>query len=287
MQGDTPSYTARKVALNVVLLGARPHSARLLPAGCAEATAELLVASGAVRRATVTLAKHPRVAKTADWFDWMMPGQFEGFALRKRFCEREVRRAIEEAGARQVLVLGAGYDTLGWRLAPEAPEVRFFEIDHPSTARVKRRGIEAMAPRDNLHLIAEDLAHERLEDVLVRADGWDVDAPSVVVAEGLLMYLPETAVRELFQQIGTSAGVGSRIAFSYVGLRGGRPDAGPLTALTHAVLKAMGEPWLWGIDPARLGDFLASLGWKRLHAVDGVTRAGIEHLGVATLAERD
>ena len=46
--------------------------------------------------------------------DWMLPGQFEAFAHRKAFCERQVRDGID-AGATQILVLGAGYDTLGWR----------------------------------------------------------------------------------------------------------------------------------------------------------------------------
>ncbi len=67
---------------------------------------------------------------------------------------------------RQVLVLGAGYDTMGWRLAPEFAGVDFFEIDHPATARLKAKGIGAMGPRDNLHLIAEDLGERRLVDVL-------------------------------------------------------------------------------------------------------------------------
>ena len=54
----------------------------------------------------------------------MMPGQFEAFAHRKAFCEKRARKGIA-AGATQVLVLGAGYDTLGWRLAPEFPEDKF------------------------------------------------------------------------------------------------------------------------------------------------------------------
>ncbi len=76
-------------------------------------------------------------------FDWMLPGQFEAFAHRKAFCERQVRDGIG-AGATQILVLGAGYDTMGWRLAPEFFGVNFFEIDHPATACLKARGIKAM-----------------------------------------------------------------------------------------------------------------------------------------------
>jgi len=42
------------------------------------------------------------MARLYDAFDWMMPGQFEAFAERKAFCERQVRQGIA-AGAPQVL----------------------------------------------------------------------------------------------------------------------------------------------------------------------------------------
>ena len=105
-------------------------------------------------------------------FDWLLPGQFEAFAHRKAFCEHQVRDSIAK-GATQVLVLGAGYDTLGWRLAPEFSEVNFFEIDHPATARLKARGIEAMGQRKNLSLIPEDLSERKLVDVFKANDLWE------------------------------------------------------------------------------------------------------------------
>lgn len=282
MRKDVPSRTARKVAINVVMLGSQSGTDRLLPSGSAEATARLLVAAGAVRERTVRLAQRPSMVGFARWFDWMMPGQFEAFARRKQFCESEVRRAIE-AGATQVLVLGAGYDTLAWRIAPAFPDVRFYEIDHPATARAKAKGVAELGPRENLHLLAEDLAHERLSDVLTRAPGWEGIADSVVVAEGLLMYLPEAAVRELFRQIAASSGPGSRVVFSYVGLGGdGRPYAGPWSRLARWTVSLMGEPWLWGHPAATLDDFLRPCGWQQIPLCDGNTaRAGVEYFSVA------
>jgi methyltransferase (TIGR00027 family) len=282
---DTPSRTARKVALNVVMLGTQPRTATLLPAGSADATARLLVAAGVANERTLRLARRQSMVALVEWFDWMMPGQFEGFARRKQFCERQVRRAIDD-GATQVLVLGAGYDTLGWRLAPAFPKVRFYEIDHPATAGAKAKGVAKLGPHANLHLVAEDLAHERLSDVLARVPDWDVSADSIVVAEGLLMYLPATAVRELFQQIAASSGHGSRVVFSYVGQRGdGRPDAGPWSRLALWTVSLMGEPWLWGHPAATLDDFLRPCGWQRVPPADDTpTRAGIEHLAVARRA---
>jgi methyltransferase (TIGR00027 family) len=275
---DAPSRTARKVALNVLMLGAEPRMADILPAGSAQATEQLLLAAGVTGAPALRFAKTPTAWKIAASFDWMMPGQLEGFAHRKRFCEDQVRAAVAE-GATQVLVLGAGYDTLGWRLAPDHADVGFYEIDHPATSRAKARGIAALGSRPNLHLIAEDLSQRRLSDVLAKTRGWDVSAASVVVAEGLLMYLPERAVRELFEMLAESTGPNSRVAFSHVSAAvGGRPEMGAWPRLMDWSLRLIGEPWLWGHPPDSLDAFLRPLGWKLEVAP---TRAGIEWLAVA------
>jgi methyltransferase (TIGR00027 family) len=216
-------------------------------------------------------------------FDWMLPGQFEAFAHRKAFCERQVRDGIG-AGATQILVLGAGYDTMGWRLAPEFSGVNFYEIDHPATARLKAKGIDAMGQRDNLCLIAEDLGKRKLADVLKTNESWDQSARTVIVAEGLLMYLPPEAVRDLFCQCAVVAGVGSRIAFSYIPTgEDGRPDAGRWTGLMLWLQKIAGEPWTWSIRPEELDLFLEKLGWTNALALVGTTRKhGVEFYAVAT-----
>ncbi len=283
MRRGTPSKTARKVALNVVSLGSKPGMEEILPLGLVESTAELLVASGAVGVTGLRLSRSRRIVSVYELFDWMMPGQFEAFGYRKAFCERQVREGIR-GGATQVLVLGAGYDTLGWRLAPEFRGVDFFEIDHPATARLKAKGIEQMGQRDNLHLLAEDLGERKLADVLAANKSWDLAAPTVIVAEGLLMYLPPSASRDLFGHCAIIAGTGSRIAFTYIGTGSdGRPDAGPRTGLILWSLKAIGEPWLWSIRPEDLGEFLEETGWIEAPELAGTTnRHGAEFLGVAT-----
>jgi methyltransferase (TIGR00027 family) len=282
MRKDKPSKTARKVALNIVTLGSKPEMDKVLPPGIVEATAELLVACGAVGATAVRWSRSRRMVSVYEAFDWMMPGQFEAFGYRKAFCEGQVRDGIG-AGATQILVLGAGYDTMGWRLAPEFPAVNFFEIDHPATARLKARGIEVMGQRDNLHLIPEDLAKRKLVDVLEANTSWNQTAQTVIVAEGLLMYLPPESAGDLFRQCALIAGAGSRIAFTYIGTGAdGRPDAGRWTGLVLWILKASGEPWLWSIRPVELGRFLEDKGWTSAQDLVASSSAhGVEFLGVA------
>jgi len=283
MRRDKPSKTAYKVALNVVVLGAKPGMEEVLPPGIVDATERLLVASGAARATVVRRCRSRRMVAISEAFDWMLPGQFEAFGHRKAFCERQVRDGIA-GGATQILVLGAGYDTMGWRLAPEFAGANFFEIDHPATARLKARGIETMGQRDNLRLIPEDLGARKLVDVLSANESWDPTAKTVIVAEGLLMYLPPEAVQGLFVQVAGIAGVGSRIAFTYIGAGAdGRPDAGPWTGLILWLLKVTGEPWLWSIRPEELGRFLAETGWTNApELVETTGKQGVEFYGVAT-----
>jgi len=283
MRKDKPSRTAYKVALNVITLGAKPGMDRFFPPGTVQATEKLLVASGATGARTVRWSRSQRMVSVYEAFDWMLPGQFEAFAHRKAFCERQVRDGVG-AGATQILVLGAGYDTMGWRLAPELSGVNFFEIDHPATAGLKAKGIDAMGQRDNLCLIAEDLSKRKLVDVLKTNKSWDQSAQTVIVAEGLVMYLPPEAVRDLFCQCAAIVGAGSRIAFTYIPTGAdGRPDAGRWTGLMLWLQKVIGEPWIWSIRPEELGLFLAETGWTNALALAGTTgKHGVEFYAMAT-----
>ena len=283
MHKDKPSKTAYKVALGIVTLGAKPGIDRFLPPGIVPATEKLLVASGAAGARIVRWSRTPQMVSVYEAFDWMMPGQFEAFAHRKAFCQGQVKDGIGE-GATQILVLGAGYDTMAWRLAPEFPGVNFFEIDHPATARLKAKGIEAMGQRDNLYLLSEDLGERRLVDVLKNNKSWNQSAKTIIIAEGLVMYLSPEAVRDLFCQCALITGVGSRIAFTYIPTAAdGRPDAGPWTSLMLCLMKLIGEPWTWSIRPEELDQFLQESGWTNAPTLAGVSRKrGIEFYAVAT-----
>ena len=282
MRKDKPSKTARKVALNIVTLGAQPGMDTILPPGLAESTARLLVESGVVGATGAKWSRSRKMGYVYRAFDWIMPGQFEAFGHRKAFCEHQVREGIA-AGASQVLILGPGYDTIGWRLAPEFSGVNFFKIDHPATARLKVKGIEVMGQRPNLYLIAEDLGERQLVAVLAATSAWDPTASTVIIAEGLLMYLPPEAVGDLFAQCAAISGSNSRIAFSYVGTRSdGRPDAGPMAWLALLILRVSGEPWLWSMPPEDFDLFLKEKGWKIAPDLGPSDQYGVEFFGVGS-----
>ena len=282
MAQEKGSRTAYKVALSIVTLGAKPGMDKILPCGIVSATEHLLLASGVVGSKVLKWSKSRRMVSVYEAFDWMLPGQFEAFAHRKAFCERQVREGIRD-GAVQILVLGAGYDTLGWRLSQEFPAVNFFEIDEPPTAALKAKGIKSMGQPGNLFLIPEDLGKTNVEDVLGSQAAWDRNSKSVFLAEGLLMYLHPKSVRELFIRCARVVGKGSRFAFSYIPSGSdGRPDAGPWSGLMLWLQRVIGEPWIWSIQPGDLGLFLEESGWRNgSEQMETTLKQGVEYYAAA------
>ena len=118
----------------------------------------LLIASGSPGYGprTMRASKRPWMVRVWKIQDFMMPGQFEGFGHRKIFTQQQVEAAIER-GARQVLVVGAGFDTLCLRLAPQHRQVQFSEVDHPATSAAKARDIALEGRPENMLQIAADL----------------------------------------------------------------------------------------------------------------------------------
>lgn len=265
MPSDGPSRTAIAVAQYMVSLTERPDTARLLAPGVGEATRRLLEASDNLAPFGL---KFFRPAKNYRSMFRGTPkavrGQLLMVAVRKQFMEEEVRTAIE-GGIRQVLVVGAGFDTLCLRLAKEYPDVLFVETDHPATSRVKQRAVEDMgASGPNLQVFAVDLAQGSLADALDGISGWDAGLPSVTVAEGVLPYLRADEVDRFFSVMHERSGPGSRVLVTHRRLNGnGRAGlVGDLGWIASAFLKLLGEKPGSGIPDGSAGRFLKERGYR-------------------------
>ena len=257
MRDDKPSRTAIDLAWYLAYNTRYPELRTLYPAGAGESTLELL-------RHTIPTFDRDRArweSRGTRWRialieRWGMPGMALYHIVRKRYVDDEVARAVRN-GARQLVVLGAGLDTLALRVAGRHPTVTCIELDHPATQSLKRRGVEGIGSPANLHLLPADLATVSLREVLGRCEGFAPDAPTVFVAEGLLMYLLPGEVRALFDFVRRNSDRGSRFVFSYLRANeNGVPYIGRLDALARLKLKMIGEPFRWGIPLERLAGFV-------------------------------
>ena len=268
------SQTALKVALGLISLSIKDDWAERLPPGLVEISERLLVSSGSpgYGPGLMRASRKQWMVRVYEFQDRMMAGQWEGFGHRKIFMQRQVEDAISQ-GARQVLVLGAGFDTLCLRLAPKHPDVQFFEIDHPATSAAKAKGVVAEGQPGNMTQIAADLGERDLSRVLSENDRWDALQPSVILAEGLIQYLRDEEVRNLFGEAADCSAPGSRIAFSHI-----IPNERRLLPM---ILRLIGEPFRSAVRSEDLSSYIDGTGWTIISDVDTDPAHGMERFAVA------
>jgi len=274
MKSGRVSHTALKIGLIIIALNEKPEWKTRLPQGLAELTERLVLAAGVIGygHRMIRLNKKPWSVRLYEYSETKTPGTFEGIGERKLFMDEQVLAAIE-AGAKQVLVLGAGFDTLCLRVAPQFPHIQFFEVDHPATSAAKAKGVIQEGQPENMTLLAADLNQIPLLDLMQGAGRWDTSAQSIVVAEGLLIYLQDETVRQLFREVAACTGPGSRVAFSH----GIKIEDYPFA---NAMLRLIGEPWLSSCESADLPGYIGQ-GWSIIATQGAHLGRGLEGYAVA------
>jgi methyltransferase (TIGR00027 family) len=174
------------------------------------------------------------------------------------------------AGIRQVVIVAAGLDSRAYRLDwPSGTMV--FEIDQPKvleykTATLSRAGVIPSATRRE---VAADLRHDW--PAALRAAGFDPDAPTAWLAEGLLPFLPGEAQESMFAAIDGLSAPGSQIAVEVFGVdEAARREVEEQWRQARAEREARGEDIsfdpleLWYHDDVRpeCADWFAAHGWR-------------------------
>jgi methyltransferase (TIGR00027 family) len=259
MKAGRASETSILVARGLLIADATPSLGVVLPPGCAALTRRLLESAAPAWWFNFAL----RHAWTRALFFAMerasVPGLFRHFAMRKRLLDTVARDALR-AGCSQLVVFGAGLDTLAWRMAVECA---CFEVDHPATQAAKRRVFESELAHRVPVLIPADLLSDSVKKALCAEGRFDAGAPTLFVAEGLLMYLPPERISTLLREAAACAGSGSRLVFTFLEARANRPP-GFKDARSHVNrwLRRRGEPFTWALAREGAADFVARHGWR-------------------------
>ncbi|QJE95591.1 class I SAM-dependent methyltransferase [Luteolibacter luteus] len=259
MDHRTPSDTATLIARGTLLSARDPDLAALLAPDEEESVRRILGdrASGGWFGFAMENSWASRALMLAERF--LLGGIFTHYLARKRWIEKEVRQGLDQE-IRQVIVLGAGYDSLACRLAAQFPEVSFIELDHPATQASKHA---ALAGCPNLHFMPVDLGKTMPADALAACAAFDDSLPSIVVAEGLTMYFPEEKVAGILRSAASLAGEEGRVIFTFMEL----PEDGKLSFRGQSPvvawwLRLRSEPFLWGCSRDELRGFLRACGLK-------------------------
>ncbi len=137
------------------------------------------------------------------------------FAIRTRFVEDAVARAIEE-GIGQYVILGAGLDSFAYRRSDLTGRVQIFEVDRSASQTWKRSrlGKIGVAIPASVSFVPLDHETDDLRGGLVRA-GFDPSAPAIVSAIALTQYLAQPAIERILKLVGALPS-GSRLVVTYV-----------------------------------------------------------------------
>lgn len=173
--------------------------------------------------------------------------------IRTKFLDDLLQQA-SASGIRQVVLLGAGMDSRAFRM--DWPEgTRLFEVDTAVPLDFKASVLrqERAVARCERITVPVDLREDW--PAALAAAGHDAAAPTVWIAEGLLIYLPQDAVELLLARISAQSGPGSRMGLT-LGAHGTierfGADAAPGSAASMWVSEMPEDPVGW----------LAGHGWK-------------------------
>jgi len=191
-------------------------------------------------------------------------------AIRTRFFDELLLHAARAGRVRQVVLLAAGLDARAYRL-PWPLGTRLYELDQPAVLAAKAATLAELGatPVSERHALGVDLAQAGWGDRLCTA-GYDPSAPSVWLAEGLLMYLDAPSVDRLLRTAADLASPGSWLGadlFNTVIL------TSPLLRPVVALMAAQGAPWQFATDAPEA--LFARAGWSA--AVTEAREAGARY----------
>lgn len=186
--------------------------------------------------------------------------------LRTAFFDRVVVNGLER-GATQVAMIGAGYDGRALRYAKS--DVRWFEIDHPATQADKLQRLTRLTiATPNVTFVAADMVTDDVAAAMIAA-GFEPDTPSLLLCEGVAVYLEPTVLAGVLAQLRSIGTAGTRLALSS---RIPAADRARREAFAARVAD-LGEPV--ALAEADVGQLLTESRWRTVELSERAQRAGL------------
>ncbi|RDU22973.1 class I SAM-dependent methyltransferase [Anaerosacchariphilus polymeriproducens] len=148
---------------------------------------------------------------------WIVDNQLSPTPLcRAAFAEKSLK-TVAGYGAKQYLILAAGYDTFAYRQPSWSKKMEIYEIDHPATAsdKIERlRNAEVMIPQ-NVHYIKADFMMDNWETLLNEDVGFDKNKLSFCSMLGMTYYFSKQVFDKFIERISSIIPDNSTILFDY------------------------------------------------------------------------
>ena len=186
---------------------------------------------------------------------------------RHRYMDDRVREALSDARpdgpVEQFVILGAGYDMRGVRLAAELAGRPVFEVDYPSTAERKQRilgRVPELPDRAHIRYVTIDFQTQSLREVLLPA-GFDPKKRTFFTWEGVSMYLSREAIHGTLTALRALSAPGSGLTMDYFCYLDTHDRAASIRRFSAALLAVIAEPVTFPSHPDDVGALMARDGW--------------------------
>jgi methyltransferase (TIGR00027 family) len=188
-----------------------------------------------------------------------------GFLMaRERYID-DVLQDFLNKGLRQLVILGAGYDSRAYRFEL-AGRVKTFEVDHPTTQADKLVRVQRVFGRIPAHVtyVPVDFDTQSLSERLL-SSGYDPDLTSLFIWQGVTMYLTPTGVDTTLAFIAKNAAPGSAVVFDYVyqAVLDGVQKQSEISSMRRYRFMT-GERLTFGIPEGTAGAFLQARGFRQV-----------------------
>ena len=256
MEHDVSSRTAEFMALFRALESAQPQSRRLFDDSRAKwfLSPSLRVVAG--------LSRLPGIYTIfMEIIDRKWPGARTSAIARTRTIDDIAVAALSD-GIRQVVLLGAGFDSRPYRLKG-MDKALVFEVDHPATSARKQsivRRFPGGVP-ENVRFVPMDFNDDDLNAELKRA-GFNNSLSTFVIWEGVSNYLTKEAVDKTLTWCAKVIG-GGRVVFTYIDNQVLLSPASFYgTEKVSNLLSGVGEKWTFGMDPKEVKSYVLRMDLK-------------------------
>ena len=191
------------------------------------------------------------------------PGGFEYVLARTAFFDQQLLNALG-TGAKQLVILGAGFDTRAYRFAEQCSGCKIIELDIASTQNRKKECLlnAGIAIPKNRTFASINFNLESLQDVL-REAGYDNAVQTVFLWEGVSMYLQQSAVEATLQFVGACKNTESLLVFDYIAtIADSEVDNyyGVKTWRETWARYRQAEPFKFTIDDSQIASYLEGMG---------------------------
>ena len=261
MKQDRSSDTAKFVLNGIYWVSQHPRLGSEVPGGLSRYTGEMIrCVEWSGKPAGSWFERRMTLWKAGIMQAVSIPGIYLHQMLRKRFIESIARSEVLPSVS-QLVVFGAGFDTLSLRVSASHPGLTVIEVDHPATQAAKVEAVERFNMSTGRCLFVEsDLEKDGVTGGLERCPDYDPEVPTLFVAEGLTMYLSESRVRELLSYV-AGGSPDSRLLFTYMEETPvGRWDFREQRSLATKWLAFRNERFTWGTTPEELRGLIAECG---------------------------